>query len=1375
MDNRRLASPVALAVLVLMTLAGLPTMADWTYTSANPLVWEFNDISYDYFDNPVGAGASQAGWVNWNYYVFQSNYPTVKFNYCQTTGVGSPPTTIWRHTASTGTWGTGSLLIQTQGEHNGASFGYCRQYADPTNPVGDCDFATNTPGQELNWGRGVVVETRAKTVGGLGTEPEGYTWGVHSGHGGILLNMRNLTDIPPGGPAGYERVAMSLCWNTNDPTTPSDDRISIRQIGGALDNEVAVNLGGDPENPPIHVYKFAVRRSPLPLVPSNRVCLINAWVDDTQVYKNFTTYTGPATSYDFVGLGTRGEGYPLPFGNEYDYLKIYEGEPLSNDTTPPTPPTNLQVVVNGLAATLTWDASTDPVNDVIGYRLYRDDTYVDYTNWNSRSFVFTGLKSNTNYTFKVVAVDEVGNASTAATIQASTGDVHWTYTQSNPLVFDFDDNGTSEFINPSLTAGTTYITHANPPFSNIVIGHQRTHDSAGNLLTSPIWKHTFNDAGTGTLTIQSNPDHTGMSWTGCVGGDVDSTGYTNPFTGTDWTAPLDMGRGVELSARVKSVGGAGTAPPGYNWGYSTDPGGMCFQFGNLGVSPDQSPSGSTDACLELTWLINDPTNPTADQLRVWSAAGIHAQVNFPLRSSADPNNAPTNEYKIVARRSPLPLQQRNDTLLVTVYVNGTPVPGLTNRTFLTNRWEASDWILLGTNGIGSSQIVNARGDQFDWVKVCEAAPLPPDTDNPTAPTNVKAVLTGSVQAKVTWSASTDPTTGVIGYRIYRNGDYVGWVEGSTTSYQDNALAKNSTNTYTIQAVDAVGNTAMSAPSNAVVTSPPTLTWEFDDNGNTTYRAPQVFRTFPKQTSNYWFGDPDDPAYNDSDGYVRWTYNSLHPGVNDYEVRFSTANGGSMTIQSNTPPPGDETYGAVWIRSNDLTNAFQWVYHPNYPTAGETFVRGPLVECDFDLVGDKNGWCAAWDTFPAIGGCAYTTDLYHAASDWGGMSNIVERQLLEIVVGPNKDMSIPGHEGYGNTGNGAQYIIGVHPNALRDSTDDEIRVYSIAAGYAGIWRLRINDGVGLGLTVEDGSPGSAIDPVTGLTAPRDGVIQGNGSHLKMEVSVLPAGGNDEYWDIWITRPNGTKIHIDPSTCTATTAPASGGFGTDGHTFKVDTAPTTTGYNYTQLMLSQSRNDQEAGYRINSVMLYSDYGTAEPPSAEDVADIRLLRDPSMVGKLVKLTGKACTNVFGNQWYWIEEEDRYSAIGVQPAAGAGVPTVGQRVTVTGTVSTVDGATVLTGATFTVNSTGTPLKTLGMTVRSLGLLPNADGLFVRVAGRVTLHPTRTDAFYINDGGDDLLVVLPAGVARPADGSMKIVDGNLLKSTTPALMVSSANAMYNP
>ncbi|MCK9795743.1 glycoside hydrolase family 6 protein [Isoptericola sp. 4D.3] len=89
-------------------------------------------------------------------------------------------------------------------------------------------------------------------------------------------------------------------------------------------------------------------------------------------------------------------------------------------------------------------------------------------------------------------------------------------------------------------------------------------------------------------------------------------------------------------------------------------------------------------------------------------------------------------------------------------------------------------------------------------------PDPDDTTAPSVPQDVAASADGTT-VEVTWSPSTDDTR-VTGYQVSRDGEDVGSVSGTVTSFTDEGLAENTRYSYTVTARDAAGNvSAASAP------------------------------------------------------------------------------------------------------------------------------------------------------------------------------------------------------------------------------------------------------------------------------------------------------------------------------------------------------------------------------------------------------------------------------------------------------------------------------------------------------------------------------------------------------------------------------------
>jgi len=75
----------------------------------------------------------------------------------------------------------------------------------------------------------------------------------------------------------------------------------------------------------------------------------------------------------------------------------------------------------------------------------------------------------------------------------------------------------------------------------------------------------------------------------------------------------------------------------------------------------------------------------------------------------------------------------------------------------------------------------------------------PDTSPPTAPTALQAKATGMSTVQLTWSAASDPESGIASYVIYRDGNRVGQVDG--LSFTDGGLKPSSQYSYRVSAIN----------------------------------------------------------------------------------------------------------------------------------------------------------------------------------------------------------------------------------------------------------------------------------------------------------------------------------------------------------------------------------------------------------------------------------------------------------------------------------------------------------------------------------------------------------------------------------------------
>ncbi|GGF60895.1 hypothetical protein GCM10010912_02630 [Paenibacillus albidus] len=137
---------------------------------------------------------------------------------------------------------------------------------------------------------------------------------------------------------------------------------------------------------------------------------------------------------------------------------------------------------------------------------------------------------------------------------------------------------------------------------------------------------------------------------------------------------------------------------------------------------------------------------------------------------------------------------------------------LTAGTVLVNQLNTSDTVTVQAGGVTGKQITVSVG--ANAAKIYAKQPQITDTEAPTVPSNVTAVVQNASSALISWTASTD-NVGVTGYEVYRNGVKVGTT--ASTSYTDTGLLGSTTYSYTVKALDAAGNLSLLSAAAAIIT------------------------------------------------------------------------------------------------------------------------------------------------------------------------------------------------------------------------------------------------------------------------------------------------------------------------------------------------------------------------------------------------------------------------------------------------------------------------------------------------------------------------------------------------------------------------------
>jgi len=130
-------------------------------------------------------------------------------------------------------------------------------------------------------------------------------------------------------------------------------------------------------------------------------------------------------------------------------------------------------------------------------------------------------------------------------------------------------------------------------------------------------------------------------------------------------------------------------------------------------------------------------------------------------------------------------------------------------------------------GLPSGSWSRYLGDNANSCSVMEKTA---DIVPPSVPVNVTASATASSMIQIDWDASTDSLNPVTGYKVFRNGEYIG-LKGR--GFTDTGLNYSTNYCYRISAVDAAGNESAKSPEICALPLQPAegvLKWKYRTNG-----------------------------------------------------------------------------------------------------------------------------------------------------------------------------------------------------------------------------------------------------------------------------------------------------------------------------------------------------------------------------------------------------------------------------------------------------------------------------------------------------------------------------------------------------------------
>lgn len=372
-----------------------------------------------------------------------------------------------------------------------------------------------------------------------------------------------------------------------------------------------------------------------------------------------------------------------------------------------------------------------------------------------------------------------------------------------------------------------------------------------------------------------------------VPGDVAATAVSSTQIDLTWTAAADAESGV--AAHVVYRDGAAVGTSG------------ATSFSDTGLEPSTSYSyrvaarngdglegAKSEAATAATAPPRDPTPPTAPA-GLTAAAVSPSQVDLSWSPATDPESG-ISRYRI--------------------YRDGARVGEASGTSFSDTGLEPGKAYAYRVSA------VNGEGMEGPAAGEAQAeTPGARDATPPTAPGSLAARATGPSSATVTWTAASDPETGVAFYRVYRDGGLQGEVGG--TSFADAGLDPSTTYAYEVSAVNGDGlegpragpAAATTGPDDTPPTAPTgltaeatgstevTVTWTAasdPESGVTSYR---VYR------GGVLVGTASGPTFTEGGLTPRTTYGYEVSAVNGEGLEGPRAGPASVTTPPDDTPPG----------------------------------------------------------------------------------------------------------------------------------------------------------------------------------------------------------------------------------------------------------------------------------------------------------------------------------------------------------------------------------------------------------------------------------------------------------------------------------------
>jgi chitodextrinase len=631
------------------------------------------------------------------------------------------------------------------------------------------------------------------------------------------------------------KPAISLVGQTS-PLQTGQAQQTVHVMGPAGLNvslvriEAGLYLGGVP-NGGYHVHPFDANTA-LTVTETSGVIPPSGMLDMTVI----ATKSDARGGYNYI-TATLSDSNGVK-GPTSDQLTIwYDPSFTGADTQPPTQPAGLTAgTVSSRSVTLNWQASTDNVG-VAGYTIYRDGSLLtSVTTLSSTDF---GLDGGKTYNYSVVARDQAGNTSPAATLGVPV--------PSNGVVVLRVNAGGPAFVDG---AGNTWA--ADSGFNT---------GTTTSTSTSAI-DHTLDDKLFQTDRVDSSTS-------------LPSLIYNFPLANGQYEVQLYFAEVVMANAavgkRVFDISLQGqVVSPGFDiFAQAGAPNTAVMAMATTTVSNGQ---------LNIT-LTRNKLSPKLNAIKV---------IQLPSSDTVPPTS-PGNltATNVTANSATLSWTASTDNVGVLGYLVGRDGANVTTTSSLNytdtglTAATAYQYSVTATDSAG-----NLSGPANLAVTTTSATG---DTQAPSAPGPVTFSNITTTAVTLNWTAATD-NVGVTGYRVSRGGTLLTTVASPT--YSDSGLSPSTSYAYSIVAIDAAGNGSPASTGNVTTASvvAPSSTVRinaggpaYTDGSGNVWAADTGFNTGSTTTSTATVSGTTNPTLYKTERYDA-------PAVPELTYTFSVPNG-----------------------------------------------------------------------------------------------------------------------------------------------------------------------------------------------------------------------------------------------------------------------------------------------------------------------------------------------------------------------------------------------------------------------------------------------------------------------------------------------------